>query len=612
MILMNNPKKNIDYNEKILQVKNLKTVFRVGSGKKKIKINAVNDISFDIYKREVFGLVGESGCGKTTASRTIIRLYRPTGGEVVFEGQTVGSGPNEYYRTIKYETIKYKNERLKLNKAKYELHQINLDYDEKISLIQESFSNVQQKYESELLYINSAVENYKKDSFELRNTYNIDKDELLFNFTQAKDELYDQTVNKEEVQYKEEKKRLDKAHKIRVTSIKESIGLDKENIEKQLKLAEETYKNDLKTVEHEYQILSNTPSEPLMSRADYRTELKFLKKKHKEDLTILRKEFLNSLNGLKKPNREQISQETKELKLKYQDQFDKLDSEIRLLNNERKEKLKTVDKNQTVDRIAIKELKETYKALIKEQKEKIKMSRDRHFTKMAKEQSKRMQMIFQDPISSLNPRMTVGEIISEGLVIRGEKDKEILKEKVVRILKIVGLAPEYISRYPHEFSGGQRQRIGIARALIMEPSFIIADEPISALDVSIRAQVLNLLTELKDELDLTILFIAHDLSVVKFFCDRIAVMYAGKIVEMASSEDLFNNPIHPYTKSLLSAVPQPVPDIEKKKQRITYNPMMHDYSQDQPELIEINPGHFVLANQAEFELYKKQKGDKNA
>jgi oligopeptide transport system ATP-binding protein len=217
-----------------------------------------------------------------------------------------------------------------------------------------------------------------------------------------------------------------------------------------------------------------------------------------------------------------------------------------------------------------------------------------------------MQMIFQDPISSLNPRMTVKEIISEGLVIQGNTSKKDIEKKVAEVLTLVGLSPEYASRYPHEFSGGQRQRIGVARALIMDPNVIIADEPISALDVSIRAQVINLLFTLREKLGLTILFIAHDLSVVRFFCDRIAVMYNGKVVEMASSEELFKNPLHPYTVSLLSAIPQPDPDYEKNRKRIHYNPRVHQYGPTNlPKLREVSKDHFVLLSDAELAQLNK-------
>ena len=217
-----------------------------------------------------------------------------------------------------------------------------------------------------------------------------------------------------------------------------------------------------------------------------------------------------------------------------------------------------------------------------------------------------MQMIFQDPIASLDPRMTVKEIVAEGLRISGEKDDDVINEKVNTVLKTVGLLPEHASRYPHEFSGGQRQRIGIARALIVAPKFIIADEPVSALDVSIQAQVINLLNDLRQELGITIMFIAHDLSVIKYFSDRIGVMYYGKMVELAPAEELFLNPLHPYTKSLLSAVPLPDPRYEKKRKRIVYKPWeVHNYENNPPELVEIKDGHFILANDEEIAEYKK-------
>ena len=218
-------------------------------------------------------------------------------------------------------------------------------------------------------------------------------------------------------------------------------------------------------------------------------------------------------------------------------------------------------------------------------------------------------MIFQDPIASLNPRMTVRDIIAEGLVIRGIKDKEYIDQQVYKILETVGLVQEHATRYPHEFSGGQRQRIGIARAVIMNPELIIADEPISALDVSIQAQVINLLHELSEKMGLTILFIAHDLAVVKYFSDRIAVMYFGKIVELATSDELFAHPFHPYTRALLSAIPLPDPVSEKNRTRIEYKPVLdHDYSKEGPTMREVYPGHFVLCNTEEFNKYRAELG----
>lgn len=217
-----------------------------------------------------------------------------------------------------------------------------------------------------------------------------------------------------------------------------------------------------------------------------------------------------------------------------------------------------------------------------------------------------IQMIFQDPMSSLNERAKVGYIVSEGLYAPGHHlTEEQRREKVNKALSDVGLLPEFASRFPHEFSGGQRQRIGIARALIMEPKFIVADEPISALDVSIRAQVLNLLSALQKERGLTYLFIAHDLSVVRFICDRIAVIHKGDIVELAESEQLFAHPLHPYTRALLSAIPQPDPIAERNKKLLMYDPSCHDYTRDLPQWCEIEPGHFVLGNQKELDGYRE-------
>lgn len=222
-----------------------------------------------------------------------------------------------------------------------------------------------------------------------------------------------------------------------------------------------------------------------------------------------------------------------------------------------------------------------------------------------REITQKIQMIFQDPMASLNERAKVDYIISEGLMntknFKNEADRQ---QKVRNALLHVGLLPEFSSRFPHEFSGGQRQRIGIARALVMEPEFIIADEPISALDVSIRAQVLNLLANLQQQNDLTYLFIAHDLSVVRFITDRTAVIYKGKIVELAETEKLFANPLHPYTKALLSAVPEPNPYKERDKVVEIYDPSQHNYDIQPPSFSEIEEGHFVLANEEELERYR--------
>ena len=373
-----------------LSVRHLKQYFKFGYGKSAFITKAVDDVSFDIKKGECFGVVGESGCGKTTTGRTLIRLYKATSGSVYFKGYRIGAG-NEYNQ--------------------------------------------------------SAIKAKRKET--------------------------------------------------------------------------------------------------------------------REQIKVLKAE-LASLSD--------------EEKAKYNERINELQSELN--------------------------------AFIKEQKEKIAQHNydNKHVDKKL---MTKMQMIFQDPVDSLDPRMTVEDIIQEGLHIQGQYNRFENSQKVKDALLKVGLLPEYASRYPHEFSGGQRQRIGIARALIMNPDFLICDEPISALDVSIRAQIINLLNNLKEEMGLTIMFIAHDLSVVKYFCDRIAVMYFGNIVELASSDELFKHPLHPYTKALLSAIPKPDPLSEKVRKRFVYKPQEeHDYSKEAPKLTEIIPGHFVMANTEELEKYKKEINSK--
>jgi oligopeptide/dipeptide ABC transporter ATP-binding protein len=231
---------------------------------------------------------------------------------------------------------------------------------------------------------------------------------------------------------------------------------------------------------------------------------------------------------------------------------------------------------------------------------------------------RRMQMIFQDPYASLNPRMTVGDIIGEPLVVHNISAGQGRRERVQELLRIVGLNPYFVNRYPHEFSGGQRQRIGVARALAVQPDFIVCDEPISALDVSIQAQIINLLEELQEQFNLTYLFIAHDLSVVRHISDRIAVMYLGKIVELTGRKELYDKPLHPYTQALLSAVPIPDPVVEEKRRRVilegdvpspanpplgchfsTRCPVATDFCKEQePEFLDVGGGHWVACDRA--------------
>lgn len=423
---MNNENKKV-----LLKLEHLEQYFKLG--KKTLK--AVDDVNFEIYEGEVFGLVGESGCGKTTTGRSIIKLYDITGGSIYFDGSRIAAGINEY---------------------------------------KEAIANAKNEYRKIAKDINQQLKTASED----------EKVSLSNKLADAKSKCDDVVAkNVEEI------KKAKYDHK----------NCDKEFAAHQVELVKKKYA-------------------PLLENLDSKSD-----------------------------------EEKAEIMEKYNE-------EIRLAKK---------------DRIMNK-----------------------------------MQMIFQDPIASLDPRMTVHDIIAEGLVVRGIRDKKFIDQEVYRVLELVGLVPEHASRYPHEFSGGQRQRIGIARAIILNPQLIIADEPISALDVSIQAQVINLLNELRDKMGLTTLFIAHDLSVVKYFSDRIAVMYYGKIVEMASSDELFKNPLHPYTKSLLSAIPLPDPHYEKKRKRIIYNPLIdHDYSIDKPQMREIKPGHLVYCNETEFELYKKNLND---
>ena len=402
--------KNVAENEVLLRVEHLCQYF----GKEGSETRAVDDVSFQVHKGEVFGLVGESGCGKTTTGRSIIKLYNITSGNIYFKGVRIGAGIRSYNEAIANAKLEYA-EKCKSDPAGKAL------YREELNRV------------------------------------------VAENRAEIRAAKYDQ-------------KHCDKEYQ----------------------------ENNCAAVRAKY--------EALLSRA---TEA---------EKPALVREYRDALRKAKK---------------------------TRLVTQ--------------------------------------------------------IQMIFQDPIASLDPRMTVREIISEGLIIQGERDRKVIDEKVYEMLELVGLVREHAGRYPHEFSGGQRQRIGVARAIIMRPDLIIADEPVSALDVSIQAQVINLLGDLRDKFGLTILFIAHDLSVVKYFSDRIGVMYFGKMVELADSDELFRHPLHPYTKSLLSAIPLPDPEYEKNRKRLQYNPLAeHDYTMDPPSFREVIPGHFVQCNEAEYQKYLKE------
>lgn len=534
-------------NDVILRVENLKQFFTSGRGKNKFRNKAVHDISFDVKKGEVFGLVGESGCGKTTTGRSIIRLYDVTSGSVYFKGHRINAGTRWNEKEIKWKTIRTNREIKRLNRE--------LKAKEKALK-----SELEQKIENESL---SFLEEVRPE------------------LAASKKELTTLLLARQEANAKVKeashahKSELAEISKRRKDEIRERSDDSQENNDEIVANINKNYDEQVANAVNSHSaFLAQTESDE-KERSVRISELKAL-----------------------------ISEDEKaldpELKRAVDEKVNLLKAEETVKLNEvlAKEKAKTDAK--------VKELKEVLAQIVSEQKEII--SQIKYDLKhLDKDVMNKMQMIFQDPIDSLNPRMTVADIIQEGLLIQGQKNKKENLEKVFEALEKVGLISDYASRYPHEFSGGQRQRIGIARALVMNPEFIIADEPISALDVSIRAQIINLLNDLRDELGLTILFIAHDLSVVKYFCDRIAVMYYGEIVELTTSEELFKHPLHPYTKSLLSAIPKPDPLSEKQRQRLLYNPFTdHDYRTEKPTLQEILPGHFVLANSKEMEKYREE------
>ena len=553
VLVKNKVNKEFDYEHAtpILDVVHLKQFFRFGRGAFKYT-KAVHDVSFKVYKGEVFGLVGESGCGKTTTGRSIIKLYQITSGDVWFKDVRIAAGTRWNEKEIKYT-------RIRLNKK---LSQLKKDCKKDFSFIKnnEIFNNKNINYTASCRdFLSVELIDKLSDLFKNENILtakNITEAYGDMISTLQKDDKEDEVLTKKK-ELAEEIKAL-KRNKIFIGKNIDSLVCLKDN-------------------------LTNTLLDNLESNEEIINEDLIVKVYEK-----LIKEAVDFAENIIKTQRDKIKK-AKDDNDNCNKKFAK--SQVNLVNEKFKdiiEKKKSEIPFDDADKLVYQEYLDELK---KAKKAKITTS---------------MQMIFQDPIASLNPRMTVREIIAEGLRIHGLRDEEEISSRVSQMLELVGLLPEHMNRYPHEFSGGQRQRIGIARALIMNPELIIADEPVSALDVSIQAQVINLLNDLREKFGLTILFIAHNLSVVKYFCDRIAVMYFGKLVEVAKSDELFKHPLHPYTKSLLSAVPEPDPNVEKGRKRIIYEPnKVHDYSSDKPSLRELAPGHFVYCNNKEEAEYKE-------
>jgi oligopeptide transport system ATP-binding protein len=602
----------IDFKEKVLQVKNLKKYFRVGSGKRKLNIPAVDGVTFDVYKREVFGVVGESGSGKTTLGRTIIKLYQPTDGTVTLNNIPISAGILGYQEEIQRIKRQLNDDITSLDPLKIKAIELRREKELAIAGLKKELINLEKDKLIEITSNTKQFDQFRADQYRIKALMTIDLQKVIFDYNQRVMQTNQRAQNESLLKYKNEVKIAKLKHDNKLEGLQDSAALEKETIIQRIEVLNKEYEAFLLKLKETYQPQIDADAKNVLTKQQIKSMILGFAKEKDQKVSVIKADYQKQLKSLVEPDKSTYSKEKEKTEQKYAQLKKALEQKILdttksfQLEIAKLPKASQSNLNDPQVKAKIAQLKKDANLRIRELKNKTTGARRINQSADTLKESQKMQMIFQDPISSLNPRMTVKEIIGEGLIIQGKLPKKEIEKRVADSLKLVGLSPEYASRYPHEFSGGQRQRIGVARALIMDPNVIIADEPISALDVSIRAQVINLLFALREKLGLTILFIAHDLSVVRFFCDRIAVMYNGKVVEMAPSEELFKNPMHPYTVSLLSAIPQPDPDYEKNRQRIHYNPRQHQYLTDLPTLQEITPNHFVYANQAEFELMKKQ------
>lgn len=610
--MQNNLDKELN-EEYLLEVNNLKMHFDITTGFfKTTPLKAVDGVSFKIKKGETLGVVGESGCGKTTLGRTIMNLYNPSSGDVLFDGVEI-SPYSDLKKIVKEKQFEIKSAKYE---AKKKIKALSKDDVEKIETIKkeldETVNNLtlkyQEKYSKKQAEINGklaeieALKNSKLESIAVKEknpTVEADVDKKVSEFkTTAKTSILSAKEHRNPL--------LKKALEDKKNALAEQKKIHQDNLIK----VDELNKANKEKLNLEKQKVSEITDNEELTLA--KTNYKNLKAKLNKDYEKIKKDAIISNIVAKEKIQNDYSVEKSKITGEYQNTLNVIKEDLAL----QIKKARSESEYYTY----IDSIKEIKKQAANDRKAVLSSSKIR-----MKDFRKKCTMVFQDPYSSLNPRMTVADIIAEPLdVNKLYKTKEERRSIVLDLMKKVGLSPEQSTRYAHEFSGGQRQRIGIARALAVNPKFIVCDEPVSALDVSIQAQVINTFEDLQKDLGLTYLFIAHDLLVVRHISDRIAVMYLGKVVELAETDELYETPLHPYTISLLSAVPLPDPKKARENKRIilegdvpsplnvpsgcpfrTRCPRACERCRNEvPTLKEVKPGHFVSCLLVQEELEK--------